>query len=105
MQRGAEARRMGTPPSWLMYVGTPDVDATVRQATGLGARILKAPQDIPVGRFAVLADPQRAVFALYKPTEGPTGGDDAAPRAFSWHQPATTASHPPCGFYRPLLCS
>src|SRR5260370_16594826 len=94
---------MATPPSWLMYVGTPDVDATVRQATGLGARILKAPQDIAVGRFAVLADPQSAVFALYKPTEGPTGGDDAALGDFSWHELATTDWNAPWGFYRPLF--
>lgn len=103
MQLGAEARRRGTPPSWLMYVGTPDVDATVRQATALGARILKAPQDIPVGRFAVLADPQGAVFALYKPTEGPTGSDDAALGDFSWHELATTDWNAAWGFYRALF--
>ena len=47
-----------TPAHWLMYVGTPDVDATCAQAQTLGARVCKAPADIPnVGRFAVLADP------------------------------------------------
>src|SRR5438477_353571 len=51
------SRRMGTPPAWLSYVGVPDVDATVRQATSLGARTYAGPQDIPVGRFAVLGGP------------------------------------------------
>ena len=27
----------GTPPHWLIYVGTPNVDATCAQAQGLGA--------------------------------------------------------------------
>ena len=103
MQLGAEARRMGTSPSWLMYVGTPDVDATVRQATALGARVHKAPQDIPVGRFAVLADPQGAAFALYKPTEAPSGGDDAAVGDFSWHELATTDWKAAWDFYRALF--
>ena len=48
------ARAMGAPPNWLMYVGTPNVDKTVKQAASLGARVLKEPTDIPqAGRFAV----------------------------------------------------
>src|SRR5256886_8506111 len=75
------SRRMGTPPAWLSYVGVPDVDATVRQATSLGARTYAGPQDIPVGRFAVLADPQGATFGLYKPSQQPVRGNDAAIRS------------------------
>src|SRR5207302_376132 len=37
------SRRMGTPPAWLSYVCVPDVDATVRQATSLGARTYAGP--------------------------------------------------------------
>src|SRR5437660_12651900 len=37
----------GTPPHWLIYVGTPSVDASCSQAQGLGAKVLKAPSDIP----------------------------------------------------------
>src|SRR5213078_689693 len=85
------AQRMGTPPYWLPYVAVPDVDATVRQATSLGARTYVEPRDIPVGRFAVLADPQGATFALYKPAVGqPPTSDDAGLADFSWHELATT---------------
>ncbi|HYK82291.1 MAG TPA: VOC family protein [Gemmatimonadales bacterium] len=98
-----EARRMGSPPSWLMYVGTPDVDATVRQATSLGARTYVAPKDIPVGRFAVLADPQGAAFAVYKPTPGPTRAEDAGLGDFSWHELATTDWKAAWDFYRALF--
>jgi predicted enzyme related to lactoylglutathione lyase len=31
-----------TPPSWLTYIGTPDVDATVRQAAWRTSRIRRA---------------------------------------------------------------
>src|SRR5438046_8983301 len=34
----------GTPPHWLIYVGTPSVDASCSQAQGLGAKVLKAPR-------------------------------------------------------------
>src|SRR5262245_57773774 len=46
-------------PHWLGYISSPDVDATVKQATNFGARVLIQPTDIPtVGRYAVMTDPQ-----------------------------------------------
>jgi predicted enzyme related to lactoylglutathione lyase len=55
------------PDSWLVYFGTPDVDADVRKATDLGASVIAGPTDIPgTGRFAVLIDPQGAAFALFQ---------------------------------------
>ena len=57
------------PPHWLSYVAVTDVDKTAAKAVKLGAMQHVAPTDIPnVGRFSVHADPQGAVFALYKPT-------------------------------------
>ena len=98
------AQRMGTPPYWLPYVAVPDVDATVRQATSLGARTYVEPRDIPVGRFAVLADPQGATFALYKPVVGqPPTSDDAGLADFSWHELATTNWRAAWDFYHALF--
>ena len=94
----------GTPPHWLIYIGTPNVDATAEHAQRLGARVVKPPADIPnVGRFAVLADPQGATFALYTP--GPTGGGTPAPGAgvFSWHELATTDVAAALRFYGELF--
>lgn len=98
-----EQRRAGAPPAWLCYVGVPDVDATVRQATALGARVYVQPQTIPVGRFAVLADPQGAAFAVYRPSQEPMGGDDAPVGDFSWHELATTDPKKAQEFYRALF--
>jgi uncharacterized protein len=52
------------PAHWLVYFGVADTDATVATATGLGATTLLPPTDIPPGRFAVLADPDGATFAV-----------------------------------------
>jgi hypothetical protein len=40
----------------------------VPEAKGLGGRPMVGPQDIPgTGRFAILSDPQGAMFAIYTP--------------------------------------
>lgn len=53
----------GMPPSWDVYITSDDVDATAARVVATGGRILRAPADIQgVGRFAVLEDPQGAVF-------------------------------------------
>jgi predicted enzyme related to lactoylglutathione lyase len=55
------------PPSWLVYFAVADCDATAKKAGELGASAIVPPHDIPgAGRFAVLRDPQGAVFAIYK---------------------------------------
>ena len=93
----------GTPAHWLVYVGTPNVDATCAQAQGLGARICKAATDIPnVGRFAVLADPQGATFAVFTPGAGPTPAEPAQ-GGFSWHELQTTDTAAALRFYGTLF--
>jgi hypothetical protein len=94
----------GTPAHWLVYVGTPDVDATVRQAQTLGARVCKAATDIPnVGRFAVLADPQGATFAVFTPSGPPPAAPSTPMGGFSWHELATTDVSAALRFYGELF--
>jgi hypothetical protein len=53
------------PAHWLTYFGVESVDATLAKATAGGAQVFVPAVDIPgMGRFAVLADPQGAFFAL-----------------------------------------
>jgi predicted enzyme related to lactoylglutathione lyase len=57
----------GAPSHWMVYFAVADCDATVTNARHLGAKVLAPPMDIPdVGRFAVLQDPQGAVFSVIK---------------------------------------
>ncbi|WP_405997464.1 VOC family protein [Streptomyces sp. NBC_00829] len=54
-----------TGPSWLPYFEVRDCDATVAKAEELGGTIRMAPMDMEgVGRFAKLADPAGARFAV-----------------------------------------
>jgi hypothetical protein len=102
MAQPESARQAGAPPSWLVYIGTPDVDATAAAAGRLGGRVLKAPADIPnVGRFAVLSDPQGATFAVFTPASIPAGG--APPSHFSWHELATSDQQGALAFYSELF--
>lgn len=56
------------PSHWLTYWGTADCNASHAKAMSLGAKAYHGPEDIPgMGRFAVMADPQGAVFALFQP--------------------------------------
>jgi len=106
MELPEEARRGGAPPHWLGYVGVADVDAAAEKAGQLGGCVLVAPQDIPgAGRFAVVADPQGATFALYQ-TAAPgeeTGEPPGGPGRFSWHELATTDHEAAFEFYRGLF--
>lgn len=57
----------GVPPHWMSYVEVADCDGSVKKAQELGGKLLHGPQDIPsVGRFAVIQDPQGAVFSIIK---------------------------------------
>lgn len=57
----------GGPPHWLAYFAVDDCVLTAELAASLGAKTLVPPTDIPgAGFFAVFADPQGAVFAIYR---------------------------------------
>ena len=95
-----------TPPHWIIYVGTPDVDATVEAAEKLGGKVLKPAADIPnVGRFAVLSDPQGAAFAVFTPSSMPEEGilPSGGVGDFTWHELATTDPDAALSFYTELF--
>jgi predicted enzyme related to lactoylglutathione lyase len=52
------------PPNWLVYFAVDDLEATVAEATRLGATVIAGSMTVEVGTFAVLADPQGAVSAV-----------------------------------------
>jgi uncharacterized protein len=55
----------GTPPFWLVYFVTDDLDATLAKVTELGGTVLLGATEIEGAKIAVAQDPQGAVFALY----------------------------------------
>jgi hypothetical protein len=99
-----DAKAMGAPPCWMIYIGTPDVDETTRQAVTLGGKVLRAPESIPsVGRFSVLQDPQGAVFAAFTPLQGPAGTGKPSLGDYSWHELTTTDWQGGFSFYERLF--
>ena len=85
----AEAGACGMSPWWGGYIGSADVDADVKRLSAAGARVQRAPEDIPgVGRFAVMGDPGGATFLLLNGSS-PEGMDAASPMAkghVGWHE-------------------
>jgi uncharacterized protein len=55
-----------TAPAWLPYFTVGSADDAARQAARLGGRRLLATTQSPRGRYAVIADPQGAPFAVYE---------------------------------------
>jgi predicted enzyme related to lactoylglutathione lyase len=53
------------PPHWLPYFAVDDVAAAVKATEDGGGTVMAEPMYVPAGRFAVLADPQGAVFAVF----------------------------------------
>lgn len=100
-----EAVAGGARPHWLAYVTVPDVDAAVARAQELGAQVMRPPTDIPtVGRFGVIADPQGASIAVYKPASSQPAPEGMPPVGdFSWHELATTDAEAAFGFYADLF--
>lgn len=54
------------PSYWMPYFGVDDVDQAFEKAKGLGAREMVPPTDFPGGRFAIVGDPQGAMFGLIR---------------------------------------
>jgi predicted enzyme related to lactoylglutathione lyase len=61
---GGIMRAANTPPQFIPYFGHEDVRRVVDEVGGLGGRVFNGPVQVPSGEFAVLGDPQGAVFAV-----------------------------------------
>ncbi len=55
------------PSYWMPYFRVADADEAFRRALDAGATEVVAPTDYPGGRFAIVSDPQGAMFGLLKP--------------------------------------
>ena len=101
-----QAKQMGAPPHWMMYIGTPDVDGMAMRIVQLGGRVHKQPEEIPtVGRFAVVQDPFGASFAIFTPKPAP--GSPAPKKGpigdFSWFELYTPNPEGAWKFYNTLF--
>jgi predicted enzyme related to lactoylglutathione lyase len=57
------------PSHWIVYFHVDDCDVVAARAEELGGKVAVPPTDIPPGRFAVIVDPQAAMFSIIEPAE------------------------------------
>jgi uncharacterized protein len=80
-----EAKKMGAPAHWLLYVAVSEADTSTAKAQKLGAKVLAGPKDVGPGKMSVLQDPTGGIFALWQ-----SGGEHSMPflfaedRSFCW---------------------
>jgi predicted enzyme related to lactoylglutathione lyase len=88
MEIPEEGRRLGATPRWVGYVAVDDIGATATQIRRLGGGVLLPPTDSNIGRVSVVADPQKATFALVSGLtygQRQPGGLDELGRV-GWHE-------------------
>lgn len=85
MEIPAEAE--GMPPAWVGYVFTDDIEKTAKDIVSNGGQVHREPDDIPgIGRFAVVADSDGAVFSLFSSDESPFTPPFMAPGHVGWSE-------------------
>ncbi len=96
-----EAKAAGARPVWLGYVSVPDVDAAIASLKAAGGSVHREPWDIPnVGRLAMAADPQGAVFMMMTPaSQARSETPPDTPGHTGWRELHTTDWEKAFGFY------
>ena len=104
MQLPEQVVATGAPPHWMVYISTPDADASAKKAESLGGTVLHMLEFPDIGRMAIIADPQGAVFTAYQPSDATPGHDGpAAVGELSWHELATTDWEAAWAFYSEMF--
>ncbi len=100
----------GDPPAgWFGYVGVDDVDATVAAIEAAGGSVAMPAMTIEgVGRLAMVADPQGAVFYVMRGASDEssrsfTGPQNAAPGHFVWNELIATDQDAAMAFYAQIF--
>lgn len=77
----------GLKPFWASYIEVDDCDGAASKVQRLGGKIHRPPTDIPnIGRFAAVADPQGAMFNLFKPLQSGQRSVSNSPGQVGWHE-------------------
>lgn len=104
---GADMLAGGARPVWLGYLEVADVDAAVAAITADGGAVQMPAMDIPVGRIAMVTDPQGAPFYIMDPIP-PEGAGEGESDVFSvteaqhvrWNELSTSDPEAAIAFYK-----
>ena len=97
----------GARPVWIGYLHVGDVDTAVAAIKADGGAVQMPPMDIPVGRIAMVSDPQGAPFYVMDP-KPPEGAEGMESDVFSvteaqhvrWNELATSDPDAAIAFYQ-----
>lgn len=96
----------GARPMWVGYLAVDDVDAAVAAIGADGGLVLMPPMDLPVGRMALVTDPQGAPFYVMKPVPPQDDPDAKAdvfcetdPQYVRWNELMTSDPDAAIAFY------
>lgn len=109
---GVAAPPEGGPmgPGWLAYFHVEDVDAKLAEVVAAGGKTHMPATDLPgVGRIALVADPQGALFYLMTPAPAPgmeggsTSFSPTLPGRCAWNELVTSDQKAALPFYAALF--
>lgn len=98
----------GAVPCWLGYISVDDVDKEVAAIVAEGGALRMPAVDLPVGRFAMVTDPQGAPYYVMKPVAmDPSCGQQpndlkaclASPQCIRWNELSTADDEQAVKFY------
>lgn len=102
----AEMLAGGARPIWIGYLEVEDVDAAIDAISADGGAVQMPATDLPVGRIAMVTDPQGAPFYIMDPIP-PEGAPEGSSDVFSvteaqrirWNELATSDPDAAIAFY------
>ncbi|MCQ0968974.1 VOC family protein (plasmid) [Paracoccus sp. TK19116] len=106
------AQEGAPPPNWCTYFAVDDCDKSAADIRAAGGNVLKEPAYVPrTGHFAIVADPQGAVFGILQPEAMDENCETSEGSAFdqqkaahgNWHELMTTDPEAGFDFYSRLL--
>ena len=95
----------GARPIWIGYLHVADVDAAVEAIKADGGAVQMPAMDIPVGRIAMVTDPQGAPFYVMDPIPPEGGGESdvfsvTEAQRVRWNELATSDPEAAIAFYK-----
>ena len=91
------------PSHWVPYISVDSVDDCCKSASRLGGEICMGAMDIAPGRFAMIDDPQKALFSPFTPKGAVPDQRTAGPGDFCWDTLLTTDHRDAARFYTSLF--
>ncbi|HSP16600.1 MAG TPA: VOC family protein [Thermoanaerobaculia bacterium] len=86
-EQSPQEKKERIPPHWNSYISVKDADAAAKKAAGLGGQVVAGPFDVmDIGRMAFVADPHRAMFAVWQPKKRNGATVINEPGALCWNE-------------------